>query len=122
MSDEADNKPLTMPSLHEKTTQNIPKSKERSLWYRVPKSRVILKKHSRGVGNHNLIRLAAENSAKQKLSESRNLKNNDSEALVSQNPLEEAGDWLMFYTILIISRKKSRLQENSFDEISSLSR
>ena len=104
MSDEADNMPLTMPSLHEKTTQNIPKSKERSLWYRVPKSRVILKKHSRGVGNHNLIRLAAENSAKQKLSESRNLKTSDSEALVSQNPIDESGEWLIFYIILIISR------------------
>ena len=104
MSDEAHKKPLAMPSLHEKTTQNIPKSKERSLWYRVPKSRVILKKHSRGVGNHNLIRLAAENSVKQKLSESRNLKTSDSEALVPKNPIEESGDWLMFYTILIISR------------------
>ena len=104
MIDESDENPLTMPSLHEKTTQNFPKSKERSLWYRVPKSRVILKKHSRGVGNHNLIRLAAENSAKQKLSESRNLKTSDSEALVSNNPIEESGDWLMFYTILIISR------------------
>ena len=39
------------------------KRRTRSLWYRVPKSRVILKKN-RGIPSGNLMRLATENSAK----------------------------------------------------------
>ena len=82
-----------MSSLQEKTSQGF--SKERSLWYRVPKSRVILKKHSRGIGNNSLIRLAAENSAKQNLFASGKLNINESEALVPQHPTDQIGDDLI---------------------------
>ena len=43
------------------------KTRKRSLWYRVPKSRVILGKH-RGSNTNDLIRLATENSAKLSIS------------------------------------------------------
>ena len=39
------------------------KGRKRSLWYRVPKSRVILGKHRCGIPT-NLLRIATENSAK----------------------------------------------------------
>lgn len=92
MSDRFYSNQSNMSSSQEKSTQSFSPSKERSLWYRVPKSRVILKKHSRGIGNNSLIRLAAENSAKQNLSASGKLKNIESEAFVPHYPIDEPGD------------------------------
>ena len=92
MSDRLYNNQSNMSSSQEKSTQSFSPSKERSLWYRVPKSRVILKKHSRGIGNNSLIRLAAENSAKQNQSASGKLKNIESEGLVHHYATDEPGD------------------------------
>ena len=63
---------------------NFSKGRKRSLWYRVPKSKVILGKHR---GNPtNLLRIATENSAKL------NTSNKDAIPFTSQQHLDRCED------------------------------
>ena len=107
-----------MSSRPEPPSQSISKPKERSLWYRVPKSKVILKKHSRGFVNNSssLIRLAAENSAKLHLYASEKSKHSDSEILNSQYHVKESGDELICPTPYRLSRSKLKASQSPIGE------
>ena len=118
MSDQLCNKVEKMSSRPEQPSQSFSPSKERSLWYRVPKSKVILKKHYQGFGNNSstLIRLAAKNSAKFNRCATSKPNNSDSELINCHYQVEEPGDELMRPTPYQLSRAKLKASQSPIGE------